>query len=162
MVFLAFMFYKVPSGLGIYFITSSLWQISERLLLPKLASKKAASLLALEAAGGGGGSSTGVGKIGSGGGLEPEKPKGRIAQFWEKVLAEAQKNPTYRNLSEEKEKNSAGGREPNRNSGNGNANGGTSGNRDRDRDRDRDRNGRGPGPGPDRGKPRTRPGRGGR
>ena len=35
MVFMAFMFYKVPSGLGIYFITSSLWQISERLLLPK-------------------------------------------------------------------------------------------------------------------------------
>ena len=29
------MFYKVPSGLGIYFITSSLWQICERLLLPK-------------------------------------------------------------------------------------------------------------------------------
>src|SRR5207248_2913870 len=32
MVFMAFMFYKVPSGLGIYFITSSLWQICERLL----------------------------------------------------------------------------------------------------------------------------------
>ena len=36
MVFMAFMFYKVPSGLGLYFITSSLWQISERLLLPKI------------------------------------------------------------------------------------------------------------------------------
>ena len=36
MVFMAFMFYKVPSGLGIYFITSSLWQIGERLLLPKV------------------------------------------------------------------------------------------------------------------------------
>ena len=35
MVFMAFMFYKVPSGLGIYFITSSLWQIGERLLVPK-------------------------------------------------------------------------------------------------------------------------------
>ena len=33
MVFMAFMFYKVPSGLGIYFITSSLWSIGERLLL---------------------------------------------------------------------------------------------------------------------------------
>ena len=30
------MFYKVPSGLGIYFITSSLWAIGERLLLPKV------------------------------------------------------------------------------------------------------------------------------
>ena len=36
MVFMAFMFYKVPSGLGLYFITSSLWPIGERLLLPKV------------------------------------------------------------------------------------------------------------------------------
>jgi YidC/Oxa1 family membrane protein insertase len=35
MVVMAVMFYKVPSGLGIYFITSSLWQICERLMLPK-------------------------------------------------------------------------------------------------------------------------------
>ena len=37
MIFMAVMFYKVPSGLGIYFITSSLWSIGERLLLPKIA-----------------------------------------------------------------------------------------------------------------------------
>lgn len=37
MIFMAFMFYKVPSGLGLYFITSSLWQIGERLMLPKSA-----------------------------------------------------------------------------------------------------------------------------
>lgn len=36
MIFMAFMFYRVPSGLGIYFITSSLWQVCERLLLPKV------------------------------------------------------------------------------------------------------------------------------
>ena len=42
MIFMAFMFYRVPSGLGIYFITSSLWQIGERLLLPKLAGSKKA------------------------------------------------------------------------------------------------------------------------
>lgn len=35
MIFMAFMFYKVPSGLGLYFITSSTWAICERLLLPK-------------------------------------------------------------------------------------------------------------------------------
>ena len=33
MIFMGFMFYKVPSGLGLYFITSSLWAIGERLLL---------------------------------------------------------------------------------------------------------------------------------
>ena len=31
MIFMGVMFYKVPSGLGIYFITSSLWAIGERL-----------------------------------------------------------------------------------------------------------------------------------
>ena len=36
MMFMGVMFYKVPSGLGIYFITSSLWAIGERLLLPKV------------------------------------------------------------------------------------------------------------------------------
>ena len=36
MMFMGFMFYKVPSGLGIYFITSSAWAICERLLLPKV------------------------------------------------------------------------------------------------------------------------------
>lgn len=39
MIFMAFMFYKVPSGLGLYFITSSSWQICERLLLPKMTPK---------------------------------------------------------------------------------------------------------------------------
>ena len=33
------MFYKVPAGLCLYFITSSLWGICERKLLPKPAPK---------------------------------------------------------------------------------------------------------------------------
>lgn len=35
MLFIGLMFFKVPSGLCIYFITSSLWGIAERKLLPK-------------------------------------------------------------------------------------------------------------------------------
>lgn len=35
MIFMAIMFFKVPSGLCIYFITSSIWGIIERKLLPK-------------------------------------------------------------------------------------------------------------------------------
>jgi YidC/Oxa1 family membrane protein insertase len=38
-VFMGVMFYKVPAGLCIYFITSSLWGICERKLLPKPAPK---------------------------------------------------------------------------------------------------------------------------
>ena len=35
MIFIGVMFFKVPSGLCIYFITSSLWGIAERKLVPK-------------------------------------------------------------------------------------------------------------------------------
>ncbi|MCA9268640.1 MAG: YidC/Oxa1 family insertase periplasmic-domain containing protein, partial [Planctomycetales bacterium] len=35
MIFMGFLFFKVPSGLCLYFITSSLWGIGERTLLPK-------------------------------------------------------------------------------------------------------------------------------
>ena len=35
MIFIGFMFFKVPSGLCIYFITSSIWGVAERKLLPK-------------------------------------------------------------------------------------------------------------------------------
>jgi YidC/Oxa1 family membrane protein insertase len=40
-VFMGIMFYKVPAGLCLYFITSSLWGIAERKLLPKVKPKDA-------------------------------------------------------------------------------------------------------------------------
>lgn len=36
MVFIGVLFFKVPAGLCIYFISSSLWGIAERLMLPKV------------------------------------------------------------------------------------------------------------------------------
>ena len=36
MIFMGFLFFKVPSGLCIYFIASSLWGIAERKMLPKV------------------------------------------------------------------------------------------------------------------------------
>jgi len=109
MVFMALMFYKVPSGLGIYFITSSLWAIGERLLLPKVthahpatephtAEKGAASR-----GGGpmGGGSRTGQPDAGGNGAAE--KPPGKIAQFLERLMDEARKDSTYRKMIEERE-----------------------------------------------------------
>lgn len=55
-VLIGYMFYTVPSGLCIYFITSSLWGIAERKLLPKTA------------AAGSGGTSVATTKSGSSGG----------------------------------------------------------------------------------------------
>jgi YidC/Oxa1 family membrane protein insertase len=115
MIFMGVMFYKVPSGLGLYFITSSTWAICERLLLPKMTHAHL---------GGGSGPNTdqgdekghgprGGGKGGPGGNGAPAKPPGRIAQFWDRVLEEARKDSTYRKVTEgheEKEK----GRDPNR------------------------------------------------
>lgn len=126
MVFMAFMFYKVPSGLGIYFITSSLWQIGERLLLPKVTTSKPVTPAEDD-----GKSPPSGGRGGKGPGDEPQKPPGVLGSFWKKVLDEAQKDPTYRKLTEEKDRASDG--------------------RGNDRP-DRDRRG-------DKGKPRARPGK---
>jgi len=99
---MAFMFYKVPSGLGIYFITSSLWAIGERLLLPKLA---AAHALAVEAKGegeppaGGGRGWLGGGNGGSGGkgGPSGNGGGGWLSRRIEKLLEEAAVDRTVRN-----------------------------------------------------------------
>jgi YidC/Oxa1 family membrane protein insertase len=114
MVFMGVMFYKVPSGLGIYFITSSLWALGERLLLPKLthAELKPVGVEDGElegddrpaSKGGGNGDGRGPrGGKGPAGGNGEGKRQGRFAQFWEKILEEAQKDTTYRKGLEERE-----------------------------------------------------------
>jgi YidC/Oxa1 family membrane protein insertase len=135
MIVMAAVFYKLPSGLGIYFITSSLWSIGERLLLPKISHAASPRKGQDEVEAGGEGAPRGSkpvpgGKGGPGGNgpTPPKKPPGALGQFWEKVLEDARKNPTYRKMLEERE-----GKEE------------KSGSEER---RDRDR-----------GKPRARPGR---
>jgi len=43
MIFFGVMFFRVPSGLCVYFIASSLWGIAERKLLPKTIKKGVAA-----------------------------------------------------------------------------------------------------------------------
>jgi YidC/Oxa1 family membrane protein insertase len=43
MIFMGFLFFKVPSGLCLYFIVSSLWGLGERKLLPKINKQAAQS-----------------------------------------------------------------------------------------------------------------------
>ncbi len=73
MVFMGVMFYKVPSGLGIYFITSSLWAVGERLLLPKLTHADLTPRLAADEEGEADGSDKGGG---NGDGRGPRGGKG--------------------------------------------------------------------------------------
>ena len=73
MIFMGFMFYRVPAGLCLYFIASSLWGMSERKLLDLTgASKKTAEEPTVPAAP-----------------AEPAK-RGAIQRFWERLLASAE------------------------------------------------------------------------
>ena len=125
MIFMGFMFYKVPSGLGLYFITSSLWAIGERLLLPKITHAQPA----LDAGGAGSESSddkgegrglrNGFGMFGggksNGDGNGPKvKAPGRFKQFMERVLEEARKDQTYRKIVEERDVKSSDSRDRDR------------------------------------------------
>jgi YidC/Oxa1 family membrane protein insertase len=131
MIFMGFMFYKVPSGLGLYFITSSMWAIGERLLLPKITHAKpdpengGPDAETNDDKGSSKGLSNGFGMFGGGksngeGNGPKVKAPGRIAQFMERVLDEARKDQTYRKIVEERDGKSSDGK-------------------DRDRDRDRPR-----------------------
>jgi YidC/Oxa1 family membrane protein insertase len=123
MVFMGVMFYKVPSGLGLYFITSSLWAIGERLLLPKVMHAHPPAAIDVadgevgdekghgpRSGGKGGPNANGPGPRGVGkgalvgnGASGPANPPGRFAQFWERVLQEARKDSTFRKVVEERE-----------------------------------------------------------
>jgi YidC/Oxa1 family membrane protein insertase len=116
MIFMGFMFYKVPSGLGIYFITSSLWAIGERLLLPKVTHAHLSPSTGSDGSdraeekgtdrrgpNGSNGDGSKGGKTGPDGARMSAKPPGRIAQFFERVLEEARKDSTYRNLADERD-----------------------------------------------------------
>ena len=134
MIFMGAMFYKVPSGLGLYFITSSLWAICERLLLPKVTHAQPLADGGAADGGASGDKDSGSGGIfgwlsGNGGGGDNKqgaggngakvKASGRVTQFFERVLDEARKDPTYRKITDERD--------------------GKGDEKDRDRDRERDR-----------------------
>lgn len=98
MIVMAVMFYKVPAGLGIYFITSSLWTIGERLLLPKIIHEHPAEGTSEGPAKG----DDGPGRGPKGSPETPPKPPGGLAQLWNRVLEEAKKDPTYRKMLDER------------------------------------------------------------
>ena len=125
MIFMGVMFYKVPSGLGIYFITSSLWAIGERLILPKVAPATPQEMAGKAASSekssfwpgrGSQNGDRGGGKNDVDSNGEKSKPPGALAQFWSRILEEARKDPTYRKIGDDRD-----------------------GDTDRDRDRERDR-----------------------
>jgi len=99
MVVMAVMFYKVPSGLGLYFITGSLWQIGERLLLPKMVGATAKVPDEEDPFGdkGRGPGGSGGGGDGKGNGPGGNGVKGWLGKRLEKLLEDAAKDKTIRN-----------------------------------------------------------------
>jgi YidC/Oxa1 family membrane protein insertase len=79
------MFYKMPAGLCIYFICTTLWGLTERKLLPK--KKPAAEAAAAGKAGTGNGRPGPRGR----GKAQPEAPPGKLREWWERLLKEASK-----------------------------------------------------------------------
>ncbi len=110
MVVMAVMFYKVPSGLGLYFITSSLWQVCERLLLPKVIAAPVKPIadddFGDRGRGRGGlGGPNGSGPNGNGNGNGTSFGGGTGMQGWlgkrlEKLLEEASTTKTIRNADD--------------------------------------------------------------
>jgi YidC/Oxa1 family membrane protein insertase len=102
-VFMGIMFYKVASGLCVYFIVSSLWGLCERKLLPKRAAAVAgAASPAVGASTGRQGSTTtdgrpAGGKPGRGRGKldkrerKPETAVQKVKDWWTELLKQAQK-----------------------------------------------------------------------
>lgn len=103
MIFFGILFYKVASGLCIYFITSSLWGLAERKMLPKRktsdSSAVAQSIPPPSKGKGPGGKGYGKGPGGKGpggkgAGPKDDKPNGtikKVKDWWEDVLKKASK-----------------------------------------------------------------------
>jgi YidC/Oxa1 family membrane protein insertase len=110
MVFMSFMFYKVPSGLGLYFITSSLWALGERLLLPKLVKSGPALVLSSDSGAAASSSSRSSPKD-----TTTTKPATGWRAKWQQLLEEADKQRTIQNDDKRPGQPKGGGKDrPNR------------------------------------------------
>lgn len=110
MVFMSFMFYKVPSGLGLYFITSSLWALGERLLLPKLVKSGPALVLSSDSGSANASSSRSSSKEST----ASKSATGWRAK-WQQLLEEANKQRTIQNDEKRPGQTKVGGKDrPNR------------------------------------------------
>ncbi|MDO5552954.1 MAG: YidC/Oxa1 family insertase periplasmic-domain containing protein [Planctomycetia bacterium] len=113
MIFMGFMFFKVPSGLCVYFIVSSLWGILERQFHPKPAPiapgvidiSPNASDSRSRVSGRSTTSDRTPGRKVKGRRVteeEPKKTKGRLAQWWQDVLEKAKEQQKLAKSEQEK------------------------------------------------------------
>ena len=87
MIFMGLVFYKVASGLCIYFIASSLWGLAERKLLPK--KKTGEAVVATPSPNGK--AASGKGKAKATVKMERNGTVQKVKDWWAKLLEEAKK-----------------------------------------------------------------------
>jgi YidC/Oxa1 family membrane protein insertase len=97
----AFLFYKMASGLCLYFIATTLWGLAERKFLPK--KKPPSQELAVGPNGRLGPAGKGKGK-----GQPAAPPPGRLKQWWLDLLDQASKDPTQRRRKKDDNKRKPG------------------------------------------------------
>jgi YidC/Oxa1 family membrane protein insertase len=103
MIFMGVMFYKVPAGLCVYFIASSLWGMAEKKLLPKAKPPEGNVTLIDKRRpdGGNGNGASGKGRGGRGGDDEnDDKPEG--GGFFSMLLKAAEKETAARRTAPSK------------------------------------------------------------
>ena len=99
MLFMGVMFYKVPAGLCVYFIASSLWGMAERKLLPK-----AKPVALIEPPSGGPSSGRRKPRDDEGTADESDGRDGGGGGFWSMLLKAAEKETSARRSSTDKRK----------------------------------------------------------
>lgn len=100
MIFIGFAFYRVPAGLCLYFIASSLWGICERMLLKKSITTHRLALAEAQAEDGSGGKPATASRS-----AEPTPPKKlKAPTWWDKIreAADQAKNATDAQTSQRK------------------------------------------------------------
>ena len=109
MFFMGFLFFKVPSGLCLYFIVSTVWGLVERRFVPKapkIPADTTIDVTPIEPKKSPDTKKPPVKKIGKGQDSKtPPKPEGRFAKWWREVLEKAAEQQKLGQQNKDKDKN---------------------------------------------------------
>ena len=108
MIFMGLMFFKIPSGLCLYFIVSTVWGLTERRFIPKAPKVPAETVIDVTPIESKKSSDTTKSPVKKGGkgsdSKTPPKPEGRFAKWWREVLEKAAEQQKLGQQSKSKDK----------------------------------------------------------
>jgi len=108
MIFMGFLFFRMPSGLCLYFIVSTTWGLLERRFIPKASAQPVADqtidIEPLEVKKPSAKTSTNKRGSKNRGEVVPQKPEGKFAKWWRELLEKAAEQQKLGQQSKEKDK----------------------------------------------------------